>query len=207
MSPIYTAILLLALWNVAVFALYGLDKRKAVAHTWRISEKTLLATAFCMGSLGALLGMKVFRHKIRHTKFMLCIPLFFVLHVAALIGVAYAYTSMKEATLDMSNATSVYQKITPQQAQALMQVNHRIVDVRTPEEYAEGHIPGAILLPDTEIALQAETLLPDKDQPILVYCRSGRRSAAASQALLDMGYTHVYDFGGILDWDGAIMKP
>ena len=75
-----------------------------------------------------------------------------------------------------------------------------IVDARTEEEYAEGHIPGAILIPEYEIADRAQSELPDKDQLILVYCRSGRRSKIASQALADLGYTNVKEFGGIIDW-------
>lgn len=81
-----------------------------------------------------------------------------------------------------------------------------ILDVRTEEEFAEGHIPNAVLLPDTEVKQRAEELLPDKEQTILVYCRSGRRSALAAQELADMGYTNVYDFGGILDWTGDVVK-
>ena len=75
-----------------------------------------------------------------------------------------------------------------------------ILDVRTDEEYNESHIPGAILIPDYEIALRAEGELPDKEQLILVYCRSGRRSKLAAQTLADLGYRSVYEFGGIIDW-------
>jgi len=100
-----------------------------------------------------------------------------------------------------------YTKITPQEAQEMMaQEGIIILDVRTEEEFAEGHIPNAVLLPDTEVKQRAEELLPDKEQTILVYCRSGRRSALAAQELADMGYTNVYDFGGILDWTGDVVK-
>ena len=75
-----------------------------------------------------------------------------------------------------------------------------ILDVRSREEYDQGHIPGAILIPDTEIEAKAADLLPDKDQLILVYCRSGRRSKLAAQSLADLGYTNIREFGGILDW-------
>jgi rhodanese-related sulfurtransferase len=75
-----------------------------------------------------------------------------------------------------------------------------ILDVRTPEEYEEGHIEGAILIPDNEITAKAEELLSDKNATILVYCRSGRRSALAAQALSELGYNKIYDFGGIIDW-------
>lgn len=75
-----------------------------------------------------------------------------------------------------------------------------ILDVRTPEEFAEGHIPGAILIPDYEIAEKAPNILTDKDALILVYCRSGRRSKNAANQLVDMGYTNIKEFGGIIDW-------
>lgn len=75
-----------------------------------------------------------------------------------------------------------------------------LLDVRTAEEYAQGHIEGAILLPDSDIEARAAQVLPDKDAAIYVYCRSGRRSAAAAAQLAGMGYANVYDFGGIIDW-------
>lgn len=75
-----------------------------------------------------------------------------------------------------------------------------ILDVRTSEEFAEGHIPGAILIPDYEIAEKAPNILTDKDALILVYCRSGRRSKNAANQLVDMGYTNIKEFGGIIDW-------
>ena len=75
-----------------------------------------------------------------------------------------------------------------------------ILDVRTQEEYDQGHIPGAILIPNTEIEARAEQELPDKDQLILVYCRSGRRSKLAADILVSLGYTDIREFGGIIDW-------
>lgn len=99
-----------------------------------------------------------------------------------------------------------YKKITPTEAMEMMNDDVVILDVRTQAEFDEGHIPNAVLLPDTEITQRAEEVLPDKEQTILVYCRSGRRSALAAKALLDLGYTDVYDFGGILDWTGEIVK-
>lgn len=81
-----------------------------------------------------------------------------------------------------------------------------ILDVRTREEYDQGHIPGAILIPDTEIEAKAADLLPDKDQLILVYCRSGRRSKLAAQSLADLGYTNIREFGGILDWPYEVVQ-
>lgn len=78
--------------------------------------------------------------------------------------------------------------------------NYVILDVREADEFAKGHIEGAIQISYTELEDRAEAELPDKDQTILVYCRSGRRSAIAAQSLVKLGYTDVRDFGGILDW-------
>ncbi|MBR2387999.1 MAG: rhodanese-like domain-containing protein [Clostridia bacterium] len=100
------------------------------------------------------------------------------------------------------NSKNVYEQITPAEAKALMdsEDGYIILDVRTPEEYAEGHIAGAILIPDYEIGEKAESILTDKDQLILVYCRSGRRSKNAASELATSGYTNIKEFGGINDW-------
>ena len=92
--------------------------------------------------------------------------------------------------------------ITAEEAKALMnsEEGYVILDVRTQEEYDQGHIPGAILIPDYEISTKAEKVLTDKDQLILVYCRSGRRSKLAAEALVELGYTNIKEFGGIIDW-------
>ena len=81
-----------------------------------------------------------------------------------------------------------------------------ILDVRTQEEYDEGHIPGAICIPNETIGDQPPALLPDKDQLIFVYCRSGNRSKQASAKLAALGYTNIKEFGGIIDWTGEIEK-
>ena len=81
-----------------------------------------------------------------------------------------------------------------------------LLDVRTPEEYEEGHIQGALLIPEHELAEKATEMLPDLETPIFVYCRSGRRSALAAKTLVDLGYLQVYDFGGINDWPHGIVK-
>ena len=96
----------------------------------------------------------------------------------------------------------VYLNISPEEAKVLMdtQEDYVILDVRTQEEFDAGHIPGAILIPNTEIADRAEQELPDKDQLLLVYCRSGNRSKQASQILVELGYTNIREFGGINDW-------
>jgi rhodanese-related sulfurtransferase len=90
----------------------------------------------------------------------------------------------------------------------MMQQNdgHIIVDVRRQDEYDSGHIPDAILIPNESIDKEQPKELPDLDQIILIYCRSGRRSKEASQKLADMGYTNTYEFGGIIDWTGEVVK-
>ena len=95
-----------------------------------------------------------------------------------------------------------YEQITPAEAKEIMdnENSYVILDVRTQEEYDEAHIDGAILIPDYEIAAKAESILKDKNQLILVYCRSGRRSKLAAAALVKLGYTNVKEFGGIIDW-------
>ena len=92
--------------------------------------------------------------------------------------------------------------ITAEEAKKLMDTEegYVILDVRTQAEYEQKHIPGAILIPDYEIEALALEKLPDKDQLILVYCRSGRRSKNAAQILADLGYTNIKEFGGIIDW-------
>ena len=81
-----------------------------------------------------------------------------------------------------------------------------ILDTREPSEYEAGHIPGAIVISHEKIKEQAESQLPDKDQLILVYCRSGRRSKLAAQDLVDLGYTNVKEFGGIIDWPYEVVQ-
>ena len=100
------------------------------------------------------------------------------------------------------NNKSSYEQITPAEAKALMdsEDGYVILDVRTPEEFAERHIEGAILIPDYEIGEKAESILTDKEQLILVYCRSGRRSKNAANELATLGYTNIKEFGGINDW-------
>ena len=103
---------------------------------------------------------------------------------------------------------AVFVSITAKEAKEIMDTEegYLILDVRTQEEYDEGHVPGAVLIPNTEIENRAEEELPDKEQLILVYCRSGRRSKLAAQILTDLGYTNVKEFGGILDWPYEVTK-
>jgi len=101
-----------------------------------------------------------------------------------------------------ATATVEYKKISAADAKARMDSGDTIVilDVRTQEEYDAGHIAGAILVPNETIADKQPQLLPDLDAEILVYCRSGNRSAQAAKKLIAIGYTNVADFGGIIDW-------
>ena len=101
-----------------------------------------------------------------------------------------------------NNQGAVYMNITAEEAKEIMdsEEGYIILDVRTQEEYDQGHIPGAILIPNTEIEEKAEGVLTDKNQLILVYCRSGRRSKIAAEALAELGYTNIKEFGGIIDW-------
>lgn len=101
-----------------------------------------------------------------------------------------------------------YEQITPKQAKELMdsEKDYVIIDARTESEFSEGHIQGAILIPEYEIAERAEKELPDKDALILVYCRSGRRSKIASEELVKLGYKNVKEFGGIIDWPYEIVE-
>ena len=96
----------------------------------------------------------------------------------------------------------VYLNITAEEAKEIMDTEegYIILDVRTQDEFDESRIPGAILIPHDEITEKAEDLLTNKDQLILVYCRSGRRSKLAAEALVELGYTNIKEFGGIIDW-------
>ena len=104
--------------------------------------------------------------------------------------------------------TASYRQISMNEAVKMMkdEKNYIILDVRRPDEYAEGHIPGAINVPNEEIGTVEIAELPQKSQMILVYCRSGRRSKEASEKLVKLGYTNIVEFGGILDYKGEIEK-
>ena len=103
---------------------------------------------------------------------------------------------------------STYEHSTAEQAKSIMDTekDYVSIDARTEEEFAEGHIENAILIPEYEIKDRAEKELPDKEQLILVYCRSGRRSKIASEELVKLGYTNVKEFGGIIDWPYETVK-
>ena len=120
-----------------------------------------------------------------------------------IIAVSVALMLIPLLTGCNGNNKSAYEQITPAEAKALIdsEEGYIILDVRTEEEFAEGHIEGAILIPDHEIGEKAENVLTNKDQLILVYCRSGRRSKNAASELAALGYTNIKEFGGILDWE------
>ena len=124
--------------------------------------------------------------------FMLAALLFF------LTGCAFAKKAGNKAD---------YTRISQEEAKEMMARDdgHVIVDVRRQDEYDAGHIPGAILIPNETIGSDSPEALPDYDQIILVYCRSGNRSKQASEKLAAMGYKNVYEFGGINSWTGEIV--
>lgn len=103
--------------------------------------------------------------------------------------------------------TNTYRQITMDEAVNMMaqETGYIILDVRRPDEFAAGHIPNAINVPNETIDTAEIPELPDKDQLVMVYCRSGRRSKEASEKLVKLGYTNIVEFGGILDWKGEIV--
>jgi len=101
----------------------------------------------------------------------------------------------------------VYTRITAEQAVEMMAGDVVILDVRRPDEFNEGHIRNAVLLPVDEISDRATEVIEDKNQVILVYCRSGVRSLRAAAALIELGFVNVYEFGGIIDWAGEVVVP
>ena len=109
--------------------------------------------------------------------------------------------------MDGDGMVRSYTQISQEEAKEMMEQDdgYIIVDVRRPDEFAAGHIPGAICIPNETIGSEQPEELPDLDQIILVYCRSGNRSKQAAQKLFDMGYTNVYEFGGIIDWTGEVV--
>ena len=119
-----------------------------------------------------------------------------ILLVSALLLLSGCVAEVKKA--------DTYRQITMGEAVAIMQEEsgYIILDVRRPDEFAEKHIPGAVNIPNETIGTDEIPALPDKDQLILVYCRSGNRSKQASEKLVALGYTNVVEFGGIIDWTG-----
>ena len=124
------------------------------------------------------------------------------------IGIISGVDGTATVNVAEKGENTMYEQITPEEAKKIMVSGkeHIILDTREQDEYDEGHIKGAILIPYTEIENKAEEMLPDKDEQILVYCRSGRRSKIASESLAKLGYTNVKEFGGIIDWPYEIEK-
>lgn len=108
---------------------------------------------------------------------------------------------------EQQDAENVYHKISAEEAKEKMETEDvTIVDVRTLQEYREGHVPEAVNIPNEEIGESEPELLSDKDAVLLIYCRSGRRSREAAEKLVKLGYSRVYDFGGIIDWTYETVK-
>ena len=107
-----------------------------------------------------------------------------------------------------NNKNNTYRQITMDEAVNIMaqETGYIILDVRRPDEFAAGHIPGAINVANESIGTDEIPELPDKEQLIMVYCRSGRRSKEASEKLVKLGYTNIVEFGGIIDWEYEIVK-
>lgn len=125
--------------------------------------------------------------------------------VVLLLAVGWGLKSCQTPTSEVKEAG--YTQIPQDLAKEMMRADDSlvVVDVRTQEEFDGGHIPGAICVPNESIVDAQPEELPDLEQTILVYCRSGRRSKEAAQKLADMGYTNVYEFGGIIDWTGEVV--
>ncbi len=140
----------------------------------------------------------------RKKNFSLIFPFAFLLCIVAVLSACGdgAGIETESATEAEADKEAVYMNITAKEAKKIMDEggDYVILDVRTEEEFAEGHVPGAMLIPHDKINVQASEKLPDKDRLILVYCRSGRRSKLAAEALLALGYKNIIEFGGIIDW-------
>lgn len=122
----------------------------------------------------------------------------YVVMVLVVIGLAMSFMSRGDSK-GLVSYEELQQKLTDKAPIVLL-------DVRTQEEFNNGHIPGALLLPYDEIDQKAVQLLPEKEKEIIIYCRSGRRSAIAKDSLEALGYTNVKDFGGMNRWQGKVEK-
>ena len=122
-------------------------------------------------------------------------------------GAASSGGTASAASAQSSTAPQAYTQIDQEAAKEMMARDdaHVILDVRRPDEFAAGHIPGAICLPNESITTVQPAELPDLDQIILIYCRSGNRSKQAAEKLAALGYANVYEFGGIMEWTGEIV--
>ena len=129
---------------------------------------------------------------------------------SAVLALVLILSGCSAGTGEMSNteAKGVYVRISAEEAKQIIDSGEEVIilDVRTEGEFNSGHIKDALLLPYDLIESQAEEMLPDKNAKILVYCRSGNRSAVGANSLLELGYTDVIDFGGISDWPYEIIS-
>lgn len=196
MTLLQAAGIYLALINILTFFVYGLDKSAAVKQKQRIPNRVLLGMAAIGGSAGALAGMYTFRHKTQKKYYTITVPLLLILQIAAAVMLLSGCNSASYTQISQDEAVKMMKE----------QTDYLIVDVRRPDEFAEGHIAGAVNVPNETIEDEAADALPDKEQMLFIYCRSGNRSKEASQKLADMGYTNVYEFGGINTWKGEIVK-
>lgn len=144
------------------------------------------------------------------------VPLLIIVLVVALAAcapllrnsTASPASAQQSAPAQTGTTVAVAQVISPADAKTRLEQESGVVvvDVRTQEEYDQGHLRASVLVPLDDLAALAPQKLPDKDAVLFIYCRSGRRSALAAQQLVSMGYTQVYDLGGILDWPYEITK-
>ncbi|MCU6761106.1 Thiosulfate sulfurtransferase PspE precursor [uncultured Roseburia sp.] len=137
-------------------------------------------------------------------KIKLCIMLCMVLAAGVLLN---ACMGKADKAQEGGEQTGSWRQVDAKDAALLMEdaSDYVILDVRTQEEYDQGHIKGAVCIPNETIGEEVSEKLPQKDQTIFVYCRSGNRSKQASSKLAALGYTDVVEFGGISDWDGEIV--
>ena len=130
-----------------------------------------------------------------------------ILLLAAALLAVLAACGKASSQPEVEPVQRTYTQISQEEAKRLMarEKDALIVDVRRQDEFEAGHIPGAVCIPNESITAQQPSELPDLDQLLLIYCRSGNRSKQAAQKLADLGYTRVYEFGGILDWTGEVV--
>ena len=126
--------------------------------------------------------------------------IFSIVIILVIISIAYkSISNIKQESNHMITAKQVHEKLNKNE-------NFTLLDVRTKEEYEQGRIPGSVLLPLDELERKSDQLLADKNEEIIIYCRSGVRSNTARKILVDKGYKKVYDLGGIIDWPYEIEK-
>lgn len=133
-------------------------------------------------------------------KLILCTMFIFIFTGCSTVMIKF--DSQPKTKLEENKKLAEYKKITPEEAKEIIDSDEYVIilDVRTEEEFKEGHIPAAINIEDSILKDEANSKLPDKDATILVYCRSGRRSEASAKELIDLGYINIIDIGGIIDW-------